>query len=323
MKKILSAFITMAIILSVSACEGSTPEATTAASTDSAVTTTADNTKETAETTEAETTEETTTAETTTEETTTEETTTEETTAAETTTAETTTAETTTAEAATTEEAAATEATTEAQGEPAQGELIENNFLDGLKGKSPLYYEFGRITSTVPVTMTMTLLNEDGSVMGTMKMTMASLGRIAMATEASGESARIILEDGTNYIISDDEKYAMYYTLSEDERSAMEEEMLSSMQFATAFDFDKAEFTSGTEEFMGETLKYETVDDGTTSATLYFVPETGRAKYILSEGQTARIDDYYTGADESLFEIPEDYQKMDLESLMGDLTAAE
>ena len=293
MKKILSAFITMAIILSVSACEGSTPEATTAASTDSAVTTTADNSNETAETTEAETTA-------------------AETTAAETTTEETTTAETTTAEATT------TEATT-----GAQGEFIDNSFLDGLKDKSPLYYEFGKITSTVPVTMTMTLLNEGGSIMGTMKMTMASLGRIAMATEASGESARIILENGTNYIISDNEKYVMYYTLPEDEKKAMEEEMLSSMQFYSAFDFDNAEFSSGTEEFMGETLKYETVNDGTTDATLYFVPETGRVKYIVSEGQTARIDDYYTGADESLFEIPEDYEMIDFESLMGELGTAE
>ena len=309
MKKILSAFITMAIILSVSACGGSTPETTTAASNDSAVTNTADNSNETAETTA----EETTTAETTAAETTAEETTTVETTAAETTAAET-----TTAEAAATEAAAVTEATT-----GAQGEFIDNSFLDGLKDKSPLYYEFGKITSTVPVTMTMTLLNEDGSETGVMKMTMASLGRISMLTEASGESARIILENGTNYIISDNEKYVMYYTLPEDEKKTMEEEMLSSMQFYSAFDFDNAEFSSGTEEFMGETLKYETVNDGTTDATLYFVPETGRVKYIVSEGQTARIDDYYTGADESLFEIPEDYQIMDLESLMGDLGTAE
>ncbi len=293
MKKILSAFITIAIILSVSACGGSTPETTAAASTDSAVTTTSDNSNETAETTEAVTTAE--------------ETTTAETTIEETTTAETTTAETTT-----------TEATT-----GAQGEFIDNSFLDGLKDKSPLYYEFGKITSTVPVTMTMTLLNEDGSETGVMKMTMASLGRISMLTEASGESARIILENGTNYIISDNEKYVMYYTLPEDEKKAMEEEMLSSMQFYSAFDFDNAEFSSGTEEFMGETLKYETVNDGTTDATLYFVPETGRVKYIVSEGQTARIDDYYTGADESLFEIPEDYEMIDFESFMGDLGTAE
>lgn len=304
MKKILSAFITMAIILSVSACGGSNPEATTAATGDNAVTTTAGNTNEIAETTA---TEATTTAETTAEATT-----------AETTAEETTAAETTTAEATTTKEAVVTEATT-----ATQGEFIDNSFLDGLKDKSPLYYEFGKITSTLPITMTMTLLNEEGSETGVMKMTMTSLGRIAMLTEASGESARIILEGSTNYIISDNEKYAMYYTLPEEEISAMEEEMKNSMQFYSAFDFDKAEFSSGTEEFMGETLKYETVDDGTTEATLYFVPETGRVKYMVTDGQIARIDDYYTGADESLFEIPEDYQIMDFESLFGDLTTTE
>ena len=296
MKKFLSALITMALILSVSACGGNTTETTTTAA---ETTTSAENNDSVAEVggadegntevkeeTEAEVTD----AEVI-------EITTEETTAE-------TTAETTVTEAA------------------PEGELINNAFLDGLKDKSPLYYEFGKITSTVPVTMTMNYSEAATGTECSMKMCMASLSRIAIVTDMAGQSARIILDDGNYYIISDNEKYVLYYTLSDEEKLSMEEEMANSMQVSATFDFDKTEFTSGTEEFMGETLKFETVDDGTTKATIYFDPTTDRARYMVSQGQTVEIDDYYTGVDESLFEIPQDYEMMDFETFAGSLSEA-
>ena len=152
---------------------------------------------------------------------------------------------------------------------------------------------------------------------GTMKTTMASLSRIAMVTETSGESARVILENGKSYIINDKDKYVIYYSLPDGDSSSMEEEMANATKFTAPVDFDKAEFSSGTETFMGESLKFETVDDGSAKATLYFDPATGRARYIVSEGQTVRIDDYYTGTNSSLFDIPANYQMTDLSALMA------
>lgn len=220
-----------------------------------------------------------------------------------------------------TEPAPETEATKPAETETTPsapgGQLIENSFLDGLKDKSPLYYEFGKVTSTIPCTLVMTVVDSDGKETGTMAMSMESLTRIAISTNMEGEEARIIMDNGTYYIISDSEKSALYYSLSGDEKASMEEQMAEAMKLTGAFDFDKAEYSSGTETFMGESLKYETVDDGTTKATLYFDSVTGRARYIVSEGQTVRIDDYYTGTNSSLFDIPANYQMTDLSALMA------
>ena len=221
----------------------------------------------------------------------------------------------------TTEPAPETEASkpveTETTPSAPQGQLIENSFLDGLKDKSPLYYEFGKVTSTIPCTLVMTMVDSDGKENGTAAVTMESLSRIGISTNAEGQDMRIIMDNGTYYMISDTEKSALFYSLSGDEKASMEEEMANAMKFTASFDFDKAEFSSGTETFMGESLKYETVDDGSAKATLYFDPATGRARYIVSEGQTVRIDDYFTGTDSSLFDIPADYEMTDLSALMA------
>lgn len=216
---------------------------------------------------------------------------------------------------------AVTETTTEAtkaETKPEiEGEYIENAMMDGLKDKSPLYYDFGMVTSTMPCTIVMTLIDGNGGEIGAVAMTMTSLDRLAMKTTAEGETVRVIIADGKYYIVSDTEKSALYYTLTAEEIEAMAEEMKSTTASTAAFNFDNAEFTSGTEEFLGETYKYEMVDDGVSLAKLYFDTETGRAKYLINESQAARIDDYYTGSDESLFEIPASYETIDMAALFG------
>ena len=211
-----------------------------------------------------------------------------------------------------------TEAVTEAETKPEiEGEYIENAMMDGLKDKSPLYYDFGMVTSTMPCTIVMTLMDGNGGEIGAVAMTMTSLDRLAMKTTAEGETVRIIIADGKYYMVSDTEKTAIYYALTAEEIEAMAEEMKNATTSTSAFNFDNAEFTSGTEEFLGETYKYEMVDDGVNVAKLYFDTETGRAKYLFNDSQAARIDDYYTGSDESLFEIPSSYETVDMAALFG------
>ena len=207
---------------------------------------------------------------------------------------------------------------TEAETKPEiEGEYIENAMMDGLKDNSPLYYDFGMVTSTMPCTIVMTLIDENGGELGAVAMTMTSLDRLAMKTTAEGETVRVIIADGKYYMVSDTEKTAIYYTLTAEEIEAMAEEMKNATTSTAAFNFDNAEFTSGTEEFLGETYKYEMVDDGVNVAKLYFDTETGRAKYLFNDIQAARIDDYYTGSDESLFEIPASYESVDMATLFG------
>ena len=207
---------------------------------------------------------------------------------------------------------------TEAETKPEiEGEYIENAMMDGLKDKSPLYYDFGMVTSTMPCTIVMTLIDENGGELGAVAMTMTSLDRLAMKTTAEGETVRVIIADGKYYMVSDTEKTAIYYTLTAEEIEAMAEEMKNATTSTAAFNFDNAEFTSGTEEFLGETYKYEMVDDGENVAKLYFDTKTGRAKYLFNDIQAARIDDYYTGSDESLFEIPASYESVDMATLFG------
>ncbi len=199
-----------------------------------------------------------------------------------------------------------------------EGEYLENAMMDGLKDKSPLYYNFGMVTSTMPCTVAMTIIDENGGAIGSVSMSMGSLERLAMATAIEGESVRMVIDDGIYYMISDAEKSVIYYAIPEEEKAAMMEEMKNVTATTATFDFDNAEFTSGTEEFLGETYKYEMVDDGITMAKLYFDTETGRARYLINESQVARIDDYYTGTDESLFAIPADYEAVDMAALFGE-----
>ncbi len=246
------------------------------------------------------------------------------TTAAETTAAETTTAETTTAEETTAAETTAEETTTEeittapAEGEAAEGNGAYEEMMAAFKEKAPHYYEYARYAYKFPVEMTMNILNtEDFSVLQSVSVAMTENMDIAMEMSQPGvATSRIVIADGYMYIISDAEKQIIYQQLPEDQMKEMKEEMASSVNNQT-WDTATLEVETTEEELNGVTYGVEIIKDSANEAKVYFDKDSGAVKYLYSEGQYLEIVAITDEVSDKLFEVPEDYQMLDMATAMG------
>ena len=240
------------------------------------------------------------------------------TTAAETTTEATTTAEETTAAETTTEEAA-----TEATNAPAEEETAEGNgayeeMMAAFKEKAPHYYEYARYAYKFPVEMTMNILNtEDFSVLQSASVAITENMDIAMEmSQPDVATSRIVIADGFMYIISDGEKQIIYQQLPEDQMEEMKTQMASSVNTQT-WDAATLEVETTEGELNGVTYGVEIIKDSANEAKVYFDKDSGAVKYLYSEGQYIEIVAVTDNVSGKLFEIPEDYNLVDMATAMG------
>lgn len=143
-------------------------------------------------------------------------------------------------------------------------------------------------------------------------MTMYVDGENKMAVDMTldGQAMRIVYKDGDGYILFDSEKMAM-------KAGAVDvDDALESVTDVTD-DADDAVFTGGTEDIDGKSYVWEEIEDSDTK--MYFDESTGALKYIksVSDGQesTTEITAYDNNVDASVFEIPSDYEIVDLSEL--------
>lgn len=240
------------------------------------------------------------------------------TTAAETTTEATTTAEETTAAETTTEEAA-----TEATNAPAEEETAEGNgayeeMMAAFKEKAPHYYEYARYAYKFPVEMTMNILNtEDFSVLQSASVAITENMDIAMEmSQPDVATSRIVIADGFMYIISDGDKQIIYQQLPEDQMEEMKTQMASSVNTQT-WDAATLEVETTEGELNGVTYGVEIIKDSANEAKVYFDKDSGAVKYLYSEGQYIEIVAVTDNVSGKLFEIPEDYNLVDMATAMG------
>lgn len=154
---------------------------------------------------------------------------------------------------------------------------------------------------------------EDGEEI-TMSMTIATKGENIYAdVKAEDEHATIIYKDGTTYLIAHDEK--MYMT-----QEGKEEDAFSDMTFITKEDLDeikKEECKTGKETIEGTEYDYEEYTDSKTNEVERFYFTGDELRYIKAIGEDGneelmKVNTLSSDVDDSLFEIPADYQKVEL-----------
>lgn len=187
--------------------------------------------------------------------------------------------------------------------------LISEAYISAIAEKAPLYAEYVKVINTVPYTLVLEVVDENGNGVSETQLSMAAIDKIAMNISQSGAATRIVMSDYKYYMISDETKAAMYYTLDE---ATWKDTLASSASSGEAMNVDSLEVTAGSEELFGNTYNTEDITDGTTSLKIYYNMDTNRAEYMTTNGQTIKIVDYYGGYSEEIFSIPDDYTLQDL-----------
>lgn len=248
----------------------------------------------------------------------------ETTTAAETTAAETTAAE-TTAEATEATEAETTAAATEAA--PADnGEMTEEMkaTLEILDKESPVYANYLRESLKFPVSNTFEYdMEVDGETQHVvLTSAIASATKIAVNTKTGDESMNIILNGSNYYIVVPSEKSAMYMTVPNDSIEDMADSLEESMM--PKFDASKATFEKGEGEVNGETLPYEKVTTEDGEVFLFYYEEGSLdIKYLCGDDIVMKMVEFTHDVDDSFFEVPADYELIDLAEAFGSLVEEE
>ena len=193
----------------------------------------------------------------------------------------------------------------EAPVQVAEGEaVVDESYINAIAEKAPLYAEYVRTINTIPYTVTLGILDEEGNVASETQLSMAARDKIAMNISQNGAATRIVMSDYNYYIISDETKAIVYYTLDE---QTWNDTIAASASAAAALNTDALEVTTGTEELYGAVYNTEDITDGTTTLKAYYNAETNRAEYMSTNGQTVKVLEYFNGYVEELFNIPEDY----------------
>ena len=128
--------------------------------------------------------------------------------------------------------------------------------------------------------------------------------------KAASQHATIIIKDNTTYIISHDEKIYMSQEGVDD--STFDSTPILSEEDLK--DMEKEEYTTGKEKIDGTEYEYEEYKDEeeNTVARFYFSGDELRyIKNINEDGteELMKINSFSSDVDDSLFEIPADYQK--------------
>lgn len=187
--------------------------------------------------------------------------------------------------------------------------IVDESYINAVAEKAPLYAEYVRTINTIPYSVTLGVLDEEGNVISETQLSMAARDKIAMNISQSGAATRIVMSDRTYYMISDETKAAVFYTLDE---QTWNDTLAASANSAAALNTDSLEVTAGSEELFGTAYNTEDITDGTTSLKAYYNTETNRVEYMTTNGQTVKVVDYGNGYPEEIFNIPEDYTMQEM-----------
>lgn len=239
----------------------------------------------------------------------------------------------------TAEETLATEATTEetkeetetapAETEPevagASSEM--DKFYSIMREKAPIYTAFAEEYSTMPMYTAYSLetTGDDIAIKSEMKLIIKDEHNIALKVKTDEPDAEltdmdIILKDGTYYMLFPSQKSGMYRKMEDKELEETASE-LKEEGLTPTFDAESAVCESGSTEYNGKTYLYETIDTGDSDVlTIYADPDTKEIKYLLKDDVVMELIAAGHDVDDKEFEIPEDYELIDLAELADALS---
>ncbi len=132
-------------------------------------------------------------------------------------------------------------------------------------------------------------------------------GQYYMDITADGENVKMILKDGKLYVIADSEKMVMVLPGDDEEAESM-------VQIPSAFDYSK----SGNGRLDGKSLYYETLSGVTAVEETYWYNGSDLYAIQMKEAEADSaifIDSIAQRVDSSLFNIPSNYEVMDLSDM--------
>ena len=213
--------------------------------------------------------------------------------------------------------------TTTATEAPAENPLMTEElrtFIDAVKAEAPVYGDFLEKTSSIPVSMAIKQeidMMGDGQITTTyMEIGMASLDSFYVSTDSLGAPMNIVITDGRYYMVSPDEKTALYMEMTDEEAAEMNNSMTASVK--ANFDSSAAKYETGEAEFKDATYYYEKITtDEMGEIEVYADPATKELKYLVSQGITMELVFITDEIDASKLEIPADYTLIDMAEMMG------
>lgn len=198
----------------------------------------------------------------------------------------------------------------------------KDKFYSVMREKAPIYTAFAEEFSSVPMYTTYVVETTEGDVTSKseMKLIIKDEKNVAMKVKTDAADSvltdmDIILKDGTYYMLFPSQKSGMYQKMEGEELEETYSELMEE-GMTPSFDAESAVCESGTTEYNGKTYLYESIDIGDSEPfVVYADPDTKEIKYIKSENVMMELVDYGHDVDDSEFDIPEDYELVDLAEL--------
>lgn len=190
--------------------------------------------------------------------------------------------------------------------------------LEYLSQVAPLYKAYLEKRRTVPLTLETTLVNESGTWKNGIYIK-DEKNFAQYSIDPSGVKTTVIYKDGFAYQI-DDEKRLIYTLELGDERFASTFDSFS-LRIIYYDDVFGVDYLNDTQEYKGTEYDHVNIavsEDDVTDH--YFDKATGDLVYTVSAGNESHIDKLENAvADDSVFELPADYEKKTFEDLMAEL----
>lgn len=174
----------------------------------------------------------------------------------------------------------------------------------------PLYYDYLKIRMNMPVTVEAVVTYADGTYLKS-GIYVKDEYTGAITTETSdGRITKVIYTKNMGYQINENDKIVYYLENKEETAKRNINAMLMTISLS---DLNGCSFSQDTAEFEGVTYKHEAITNQTTSENTdyYFDADTNKLKYIKTTDTVTKIDRADSiAADDSIFEIPADYEML-------------
>lgn len=181
--------------------------------------------------------------------------------------------------------------------------------LEYLRGYVPLYVKFMEKRMNYPLTFE-TSISESGEALGTAGIYILDDHTLATSsTTSDGETVRVVFKDGMVYQIESATKTVYSREYTEENAKSLVSDYLIKIKLS---EVEKCTFADDYEELNGVTYKHEIIYDAESNPVNYYYDEsTEEIKCIRAGEQISEVLRLENTADESVFEIPSDYEMKD------------
>lgn len=181
--------------------------------------------------------------------------------------------------------------------------------LEYLRDYIPLYVKFMEKRMQYPLTFE-TSITESGEELGTAGIYILDDHTLATSsTTPDGETVRLVFKDGMVYQIEDAEKTVYNREYDEENAKSLVSQYLIKISLS---EVEKCSFVDDYEDVDGVTYKHEIIYDADSNPSNYYYDEnTDEIKYIRVGEQISKVEKLENSVDESVFEIPADYEMKD------------